>query len=230
MQESTGLNLDEVLGIKDHENVLGKLITAKLISKSDTKSIWEVTSAGVDITVSVPSYDYYPNQELPEIGARRVGILNIDASGARLVFNSLDTIKFLIDGACPEVRDGRIRVMRIAREPGVRSKIAVAATVPGLDPVTSCVGRGASRIRMLSKYLPGEKIEMIAWSKSPEVFVRNALAPAEVSSVLVKDNEIVISIPQHQMSAAVGYMGLNVKLAGHLVGVPLVLRPDSKHV
>jgi N utilization substance protein A len=134
----------------------------------------------------------------------------------------------LLEGLVPEVRDGRIRVMGVAREPGVRNKIAVAATIPGLDAVAACVGRGAGRVRALSAMLNGERTDIIAWDMDPLRYLMNAMAPAKVSAAAqVTDNgEVEVVAPRHQMAAAVGESGLNSQLAGRLTGHTVTVVPE----
>lgn len=127
----------------------------------------------------------------------------------------------LYAGVVPEVRSGDVVIVAIARDPGVRAKVAVAASVEGVDPVAACVGRGANRVSCVSRLAGGERIDVVPFHPDLETFTANALAPAQVSSVSVHDDVIVATVPAHQMPAAVGGGGRNSHLAGELLGRPV---------
>lgn len=126
-------------------------------------------------------------------------------------------------GLIPEVRDGKVRMMSIARAAGVRAKVAVAATDAHTDPVAACVGRRASRWRAAVNELGGERLDFVLFDPDPTVYVANALAPAEVRKVQIVGGQANASVARHQMAAAVGSSGLNSRLAGWLVGMPVVV-------
>lgn len=130
-------------------------------------------------------------------------------------------IEALLHGVSPEVRDGRVRVMSVARRPGVRVKVAVAPTVPDLDAVAACVGRRHVRVDSIKRSLAGEQVDIVAWHPDPRVFLANALQPAKVTDVEidVKARTALAKTEKHQMAAAVGGGGLNSLLAGRLIGV-----------
>jgi transcription termination/antitermination protein NusA len=121
----------------------------------------------------------------------------------------------------PEVRNGTVRIMGVARRPGQRTKVAVASTVAEVDPVAACVGRAHNRVDALRAALGGEQVDIIAWHPEREMFLRNALQPAAISEITIDEqNRSATAVaPVHQMSAAVGGGGLNSALAGKLVGL-----------
>lgn len=121
----------------------------------------------------------------------------------------------------PEVRTGTVRIMGVARKPGVRTKVAVAATVADVDPVAACVGRAHNRVDALRAVLGGEQVDIIAWHTDQEIFLRNALQPASVGTVVIdaQEKSATATAPLHQMSAAVGGGGLNSALAGKLTSL-----------
>ena len=133
-------------------------------------------------------------------------------------------------GLVPELRSGAVRIVSVARAAGVRSKVAVAATQPGVDPVASLVGRDANRVRAMSAILGGERLDIIPFHPDPETYLMNALAPAAVARVTIAGEAATAYAPAHQMSAAVGAAGLNSLLAGQLVGVSVRIEPDSAPV
>lgn len=138
-----------------------------------------------------------------------------------------ELVSLLFDGYSPEIRSGAVRVMGIARRPGVRTKVAVASTEPHIDPVASCVGRAANRVRAVSEMLGGERVDVIAWSPDRTTYLRNALAPAAVTKVVIAGHQATAIAPPHQMSAAVGGGGLNAALAGQLVGLKVVVAVEG---
>jgi len=120
----------------------------------------------------------------------------------------------------PEIYDGIITVKSVAREPGSRAKMAVFSSDNSIDPVGSCVGVRGSRVQAVIAELQGEKIDIIQWSADPAIFIVNALAPAEVSKVVIDEDtgKAEIVVPQEQLSLAIGRRGQNVRLASRLTG------------
>src|SRR5512135_3789822 len=120
----------------------------------------------------------------------------------------------------PEIYDGIIEIRAVARDPGSRAKIAVISNDSGIDPVGACVGMRGSRVQAVVGELQGEKIDIIQWSGDPATFVVNALAPAEVTKVVLDEeaHRIDVVVPDDQLSLAIGRRGQNVRLASQLTG------------
>jgi transcription termination/antitermination protein NusA len=120
----------------------------------------------------------------------------------------------------PEIYDGIIEIKSVARDPGSRAKIAVVSRDSSIDPVGACVGMRGSRVQAVVNELSGEKIDIIPWSPDPATFVVNALAPAEVSKVVLDEDSrrIEVIVPDAQLSLAIGRRGQNVRLASQLTG------------
>lgn len=120
----------------------------------------------------------------------------------------------------PEIGDGLIELKAAARDPGSRAKIAVLAKDTRIDPVGACVGMRGARVQAVSNELGGERVDIVLWDDDPAQFVINALAPAEVSSIIFDDNQDAIDVVVHedQQSAAIGRSGQNVRLASQLTG------------
>ncbi len=120
----------------------------------------------------------------------------------------------------PEIYDGIIEIKAVARDPGSRAKIAVISKDASIDPVGACVGMRGSRVQAVVAELQGEKIDIIQWNEDPATFVVNALAPAEVSKVVLDEDSgrIEVVVPDDQLSLAIGRRGQNVRLASHLTG------------
>ena len=120
----------------------------------------------------------------------------------------------------PEIYDGVIEIKSVARDPGSRAKMAVLSNDNSIDPVGACVGMRGSRVQAVVAELQGEKIDIIQWSPDEATFIVNALAPAEVSKVVLDEEEdrVEVVVPDEQLSLAIGRRGQNVRLASQLTG------------
>ena len=130
----------------------------------------------------------------------------------------------------PEIADGSVEIAALARESGHRTKIAVRSTVPGLNAKGACIGPLGQRVRAVMAELHGEKIDIVDWSEDPASFVASALSPARVSAVEVVDlaaRSARVTVPDYQLSLAIGREGQNARLAARLTGWRIDIRPDS---
>ena len=118
----------------------------------------------------------------------------------------------------PEINEGLITVINGARDPGARAKIAVRANDPRIDPIGACVGMRGSRVQAVSNELAGERVDIILWDENPAQFVINAMAPAEVASILVDEeaHSMDVAVDEENLSQAIGRGGQNVRLASEL--------------
>jgi N utilization substance protein A len=130
----------------------------------------------------------------------------------------------------PEVYDGVIEIRAVARDPGSRAKMAVVSNDSSIDPVGACVGMRGSRVQAVVAELQGEKIDIIQWSPDDPAFIVNALAPAEVSKVVMdeEDNRVEVVVPDEQLSLAIGRRGQNVRLASQLTGWQIDIITESQ--
>ena len=130
----------------------------------------------------------------------------------------------------PEIYDGIIEIKSVARDPGSRAKIAVLSNDSSIDPVGACVGMRGSRVQAVVQELQGEKIDIIQWSQDPATFVVNALAPAEVTKVVLDEeqNRIEVVVPDDQLSLAIGRRGQNVRLASQLTGWDIAILTEAQ--
>ncbi len=130
----------------------------------------------------------------------------------------------------PEIHEGIVEIETAAREPGGRVKIAVYSRDSDVDPVGACVGMKGSRVQSVVQELRGEKIDIIAWSPDPAKFVINALAPAEISEVIIdeRNKSMEVIVPDDQLSLAIGRKGQNVRLAVQLTGWNIDIKSESK--
>ena len=138
-------------------------------------------------------------------------------------------LRRLFELEIPEIYGGTIDIKSIAREPGYRSKVAVAARQEGVDPVGCCVGLRGIRIQNIVNELRGEKIDVVEWSDDPATFIANALSPAQVSSVELNqaENTAVVTVPDKQLSLAIGKEGQNARLAAKLTGWRIDIKSTS---
>ncbi|MDX6749266.1 transcription termination factor NusA [Geminicoccaceae bacterium 1502E] len=136
----------------------------------------------------------------------------------------------LFEQEVPEIYDGIIEIKAVARDPGSRAKIAVISKDASIDPVGACVGMRGSRVQAVVQELGGEKVDIIPWSPDQATFVVNALAPAEVSKVVLDpDNQrIEVVVPDHMQHIAIGRRGQNVRLASQLSGWDIDINSESE--
>jgi transcription termination/antitermination protein NusA len=139
-------------------------------------------------------------------------------------------VQRLLELEVPEIADGVVEIMAIAREAGSRSKVAVRSLRPEVDPIGACLGPKSSRIANVSDNLRGEKIDVIRWDADPQTFIMNALAPAKVIAVeLFEDDGVaLVIVPDYQLSLAIGRDGQNVRLAARLTGWRLDITSESE--
>lgn len=141
-------------------------------------------------------------------------------------------VRRLLEQEVPEIRTGVVEIKAIAREAGARSKVAVAAVQPGVDPVGSCVGVRGTRIQAVVNALGGEKIDVIEWSPDPYKFIANALSPAKVTDVILKhedgERRALVIVPENQLSLAIGREGQNARLAAKLTGWHIDIKSEKE--
>lgn len=138
-------------------------------------------------------------------------------------------LKRLFELEVPEIYDGTVEIKSVSREAGDRSKIAVHADDPDVDPVGACVGPKGQRVQVIVNELKGEKIDIVRWSEDPKVFVANALSPSKVLQVLVNEEEKTtqVVVPDYQLSLAIGKRGQNARLAAKLTGWKIDIKSQS---
>jgi N utilization substance protein A len=139
-------------------------------------------------------------------------------------------VQRLLEREVPEIEDDIVEIMAIAREPGSRSKVAVHSHRADVDAVGACLGPKSSRIAAVSDELRGEKIDIIRWSNDVVSFISNALAPAKVLGVELFEDEGVglVTVPDYQLSLAIGREGQNVRLAARLTGWRLDITSETE--
>lgn len=171
---------------------------------------------------------YYPGQRL------KVFLKDVERGfrGPQLVVSrgNGDFIEWLFRAEVPEMESGAVEIKGIAREAGVRSKIAVASTVPGVDPVGTFVGGHGTRVNaVMSEVGEQEKIDIVVWDEDPATYIKNALSPTNVTEVKVDDatKKATVIVPEDQLSIAIGKSGQNVRLASKLSGFELDITAEK---
>lgn len=139
-------------------------------------------------------------------------------------------LKRLFELEVPEIHDGIVEIKSVAREPGMRSKIAVFSKDEDVDPVGSCVGHKGMRVQTIVDELKGEKIDIVKWCVDPAKYIANALSPAKVISVGVNEADKIskVVVPDYQLSLAIGKEGQNARLAAKLTGWKIDIKSESQ--
>lgn len=142
-----------------------------------------------------------------------------------------ELVRELFSQECPEIADGSVEIVSIARESGHRTKIAVKTEDPSINAKGACIGPNGQRARAVTEELQGEKIDIVDWDEDPAVFVANALSPAKVSKVDIVDLETKsawVVVPDYQLSLAIGREGQNARLAARLTGWRIDIHSDAE--
>jgi N utilization substance protein A len=140
-------------------------------------------------------------------------------------------VRHLFELEVPELESGNVEIKEIAREAGVRSKVAVASNAEGVDPVGTFVGGRGARVQAVMSELGEEKIDIVPWSDDPVEFIISSLSPAKVAKVILHDDEhrAVVQVPEDQLSLAIGKQGQNVRLAAKLTGWNIDITSADEH-
>lgn len=178
---------------------------------------------GKSVGVLFPSEQVHG--EMLRIGQRvKVYLYKVESDpkgpGITLSRTHPDMVKKLFELEVPEIFAGTVEIKSVAREAGSRTKIAIASNEEGVDPIGSCVGQKGIRVQAVIEELGGEKIDIIEWDERPEKFIASAISPAKVLSVELNEErrEAKITVPEDQLSLAIGKQGQNVRLAAKLTG------------
>ena len=188
----------------------------------------EQQDAVLRVSEQIPGEKYEPDDLI------RVYVLEVHrANRGPLVHVSRthpNLVRRLFELETPEIAEGQVEVRNIAREAGSRSKMAVRATMEGIDPVGACVGPRGGRVGAVVDELGGEKIDIVVWSEDPCEYVKAALSPADVVSVTLVPGQKAcrVIVPDDQLSLAIGKEGQNARLAARLTGYKIDIKPASQ--
>lgn len=226
--------------IRDHEDeaVLGEYadraddIVSGIIQQGRDPRMVQVDLGGVEAVL--PPHERVPGEDYSH--GRRLRAYVLEArrgpKGPQITLSRShpNLVRRLFALEVPEVADGTVEIAGLAREAGHRTKMAVRATAPGINPKGACIGPMGQRVRAVMNELGGEKIDIVDFDEDPARYVANALSPAKVSSVTVIDEAgraVRAIVPEGQFSLAIGKDGQNARLAAKLTGWKIDIRPDS---
>ena len=189
-----------------------------------------------NVEAVMPHHDQMPNEVYNPQDQIRVLVTHVgsDSKGAQITVSRTapDMVKRLFEQEVPEIYDGTVEIVSIAREAGDRTKMAVKSNDPNIDPVGTCVGQKGARVQNVVNELCGENIDIVKYEEDPSDFIANALNPAEVIAVQFGDDEdeksALVIVPDYQLSLAIGKKGQNVRLAARLTGYKIDIRPESE--
>jgi N utilization substance protein A len=183
----------------------------------------------------VPAKEQVPRETYRRGDRIRAYILDVlhESRGPQIILSRTHP-NFLVNlfrTEVPEISEGIVNILGAAREPGIRAKIAVASNNSDIDPVGACVGMKGSRVQNVVQELRGEKIDIIPWHVDPAKFVCNALAPAEISRVIIDESNraMEVVVPDEFLSIAIGKKGQNVRLASKLAGYHLDVKSETRY-
>jgi N utilization substance protein A len=216
--------LNDFLARKEH------LVTGVIKRMEKGNAIIEVGR----IEALLPREQMIPKENL-RVGDRvRAYLLRIERGGRgpQLILSRVvpEFLVKLFELEVPEIEEGLLEIRSAARDPGLRSKIAVKSNDQRLDPVGTCVGMRGSRVQAVTSELAGERVDIVLWSMEPAQFVINAMAPAEVSSIVVDEDahSMDVVVDEDQLAQAIGKSGQNVRLASELTGWTLNIMTEEE--
>lgn len=216
--------------MSEYEDKIGTVING-LVSRVEGRIVridLGKTQAIMPAGEQIQGERYYPGQRL------KVYLKDVERGfrGPQLVVSrgNKEFVEWLFRAEVPEMESGAVEIKQIAREAGVRSKIAVATNVPGVDPVGTFVGGHGTRVNaVVGEIGEQEKVDIIIWDKDPLVYIKNALSPTEVTKVQLDEanKKATVFVPDTQLSIAIGRSGQNVRLASKLTGYEIDIVPDK---
>ena len=212
-----------------------ELLTATVLRIDPNGNVFVRLTQGDETSDAVMrTSEQIPGESYKEGQLVRVYVLEVRQSSRGPLMNVSRThpnvVRRLFELETPEIAEGQVEIRNIAREAGSRTKMAVRATMEGLDPVGACVGPRGGRVGAVVEELGGEKIDIVVWSEDPCEYVRAALSPADVVSVTLVPGQKAcrVIVPDDQLSLAIGKEGQNARLAARLTGYKIDIKPASQ--
>ena len=224
-----GMVFDE-FSAKEHEILTGSV--TRVDERTGSVSI-RLTSGGEFTDAYLSAGEQVKGEVIHEGDRVKVYVVEVRRStrGPQVLISRTHPglVRRLFELEVPEIYDGTVEVMSIAREAGSRTKLAVWSEDPNVDPIGACVGPRGQRVNAIVEELRGEKVDIIKWSEDPAEYVAAALAPADVLSVteLGEGKSCRVVVPDDQLSLAIGKEGQNARLAARLTGYKIDIRPAS---
>ncbi len=183
----------------------------------------------------LPQKEQIPKESYKQGDRIRAYILDVKqfSRGPQIILSRThpNFLSVLFENEVPEISEGIVSIIQVAREPGSRAKIAVSSKDSDVDPVGACVGMKGSRVQAVVQELRGEKIDIVPWDPDPAKFICNALAPAEITRVVVDEanRTMEVVVPDDQLSLAIGKKGQNVRLASKISGWSLNVTSETEY-
>ncbi|MBQ7500048.1 MAG: transcription termination/antitermination protein NusA [Clostridia bacterium] len=214
----------------EYESKIGNVITA-VVNRVDPDTGNALIDTGTSFIMLVKN-EQIPGEELMVGDHIKVYVteINKENRGPMVVLSRTHPglVEKLFELNIPEIQDGVVTIRGISREAGSRTKLAVESSDPNIDPVGSCIGNRGSRINDIVDELCGEKIDVIKYSDIPEDYIRAALSPAEVDSVIIDEENVArVTVDPDQLSLAIGREGQNARLAARLTGYKIDIKPEG---
>lgn len=209
----------------------GDIVTA-IVQQADPRYV--LLDLGKGVEALLPQQEQVPGERYDHGSRVKAYIVEVRRSpkGPQIVCSRThpNLIRKLFELEVPEIMDGIVEIKQVAREPGHRSKIAVSSSDKNVDPTGACVGPRGSRVRMVVNELRGEKVDIITWSDDIGQFVANALSPAKVKEVHInpETQTAEVTVPDFQLSLAIGKEGQNARLAARLTGWRIDIKSESQ--
>ena len=182
----------------------------------------------------LPRNEQVPGEQLREGQHIQVYVVDVTANdrGPRMMLSRTHPglVKRMFELEVPEIFDGTVEIKAISREAGARTKMAVWSKDPNVDPVGACIGPRGQRVAKIVEELGGEKIDIVRWSEDPAAFISAALSPATVVGVEILEGDTKacrVTVPDNQLSLAIGNKGQNARLTARLTGYNIDIRPES---
>ncbi len=209
-----------------------ELVTAQ-VQRIDPKTGNAILLIGQN-EATLPKTEQVPDEIIEEGDHIKVYVVDVKETerGPRIMLSRTHPglVKRLFESEVPEIYDGVIEIKSISRQAGSRTKIAVWSENPEIDAIGACIGPRGTRVNNIVEELAGEKIDIVKYSEDPAEFISEALSPAKVVSVVIESTEPRVcraSVPEAQLSLAIGNKGQNVRLAAKLTGWKIDIHPES---
>lgn len=202
-----------------------------IVERQDSRYIY-VNLGKIEAVLS--KHDQIPNEIYQPFDRIKVYIHKVEntSKGPQVYVSRShpDLLKRLFEQEIPEVYDGEVEIVSIAREAGDRAKVAVKSDNPDIDPVGTCVGPKGQRVQAIVNELKGENMDIVEWNEDPAIFISNALNPAQVVDVVFDETQraCTVVVPDFQLSLAIGKRGQNARLAAKLTGFKIDIKPESE--
>ncbi len=216
--------------LKEMQGKNKDIVSAKIVSVNPLTGDATVEINGRECLL--PKKDQIPNERLLPGSYTKVYIADVKSTekGPKVMLSRVNPgiVRRLFEQEVPEVYDGSVEIRSIAREAGSRTKIAVSSKDENVEPIGSCIGPKGSRINQIIDLMGGEKIDVVKYSDNPVEFISAALSPAQIVSVEILDEETRsarVTVPENQLSLAIGNKGQNARLAARLTGWKIDIKP-----